>query len=87
MLAPATSTDAEMSSLAGRPAEIETMTEFELHSCGALGEIGALPDRGFRLREIDHRAGLHAARQRVAEADDFDGCGCGGAARPAARAA
>ena len=51
------------------------MTEFELHPRGALGEVGALAHRGFRLGEIDHGAGLHAARERVAEADDVDGMG------------
>ena len=47
----------------------------ELHPGRALGEIGALPHRGFRFGEIDHRAALHAAGDRVAEADDVDRMG------------
>ena len=47
----------------------------ELHPRGALGEVDALAHRGFRLGEIDHGAGLHAARERVAEADDVDRMG------------
>ena len=47
----------------------------ELHSRGALGEVGALAHRGLRLGKIDHGARLHAAGKRVAEADDVDGMG------------
>ena len=47
----------------------------ELHSRGALGEVGALAHRGFRLGKIDHGARLHAAGKRVAKADDVDRMG------------
>ena len=74
-IAPATSIDAEINSLASRPAETETTTDFELHLGGALGEIDGLAHRRLDLGEIDHGAGLHAARERVAEADHLDRVG------------
>ena len=59
---PATSIDAEISSLAGRPADTETIDRLQLHAGRALGEIDGLADRGLGGGEIDHGAGLHAAR-------------------------
>src|SRR5262249_60949261 len=41
----------------------------ELELGRAFGEIGALSQRDLRVSEVDHAAGLHAARQRVAEPD------------------
>ena len=66
---PATSTDAVKRSLASRPAEIETSDRFELHRRPSLGEVDRLADRLLGLVEVDHAAGLHAARFGMAEAD------------------
>jgi len=40
----------------------------QLHAGGALGDIHGLAYRLLGLGEIDHRAGLDAARERVTEA-------------------
>ena len=60
-------------SLASRPAEIESTTDFNLDRRHALGAIDGLADRLFGLGEIDHTARLGAARGRMAEADHLDG--------------
>ena len=76
-----------LNSLPSLPAETETTTEFELHLGGALGEVDRLPHGLFRLRQVDHRAGLDAARQRMAEADHVDRLAAAEQHAPAALAA
>ena len=57
---------------------------FELHLGGAFGEIDGLADGLLGVGEIDHVAGLHAARAGMAEADNnLELSGCDGAKLPA----
>ena len=61
---------------AGEPAGRDRQHDrFDLDRRHALGAIDGLTDGFLGLRQIDHAAGLHAARAGMAEADHFDGVG------------
>ena len=70
---PLTSIEAAMQLAADPPGGNRHQHRFDLHLGGALGEIDGVADRFLGIDQIDHRAGLHAARAGMAEADHLDG--------------
>ena len=61
------------SSLASRPADIDSTTDSISTDAMRSARVDRLPDRLLGLGQIDHAAGFHAARAGMAEADHLDG--------------
>ena len=70
---PPTCTVAANNSLASRPADTDTITEFDLDAAHALGRGDRVAHRLLGLGEIDHGPGLDAAGAGMADAEDFHG--------------